>query len=147
MIKEAQIRKLVETQIKGTDMFIVNVVVKPGNQIFVYLDSDNAVTIDDCVSISRFVENSLDRDVEDFELEVSSSGFRPLKLQRQYEKNIGRELKVTLEDGDKHTGRLIQVDDDGIMLKIQKKKKDMEEKFFPFAAIKKAVVEPSFKKK
>jgi len=147
MITKDRIQKLVESQLVDADLFIVDIDVQSGNKILVYLDSDTSVAISDCVTISRFVEKSLDRDVEDFELEVSSAGFMPLKLKRQYVKNVGRTLKVTLKEGDKVTGELVKVEEDAIVLSVAKGKKDSEEKLIAFEDIKKAIVEPSFKKR
>lgn len=147
MITKERIENLVESQIEGTDRFIVEISVKPGNNIQVYLDSDTNITIADCVAISRFVEKSLDRDVEDFELEVSSAGFMPLKFKRQYEKNIGRDLKVSFNEGDKVIGKLISVTDEDFTIEVtKKKKKERFEKTYKFGEAKKVEVEPSFKK-
>lgn len=124
MIRESQIRKLVEEHLAGTDRFIVDVIVKSGNRILVFIDSDTAVLIEHCISLSRFIEKSLDRDTEDFELNVSSSGIdHPYTLARQYVKNVGREVSVTLPDGTKITGTLTAADDKGFDLLEKKKEK------------------------
>ena len=146
MITVERIKKLVESKLEDGEMFIVEVLVRPGNKILVYLDSDTSVTIADCVSISRFIEKSLDRDIEDFELEVSSAGFRPLKLQRQYVKNIGRNIKLDLKEGEKASGKLIKVDENELVIEVVRKKKEHEEVTIPFSEIERALVEPSFKK-
>ena len=128
MINPEKIKQLIEQKIQGTDVFLVEVQISGSNDIVVFLDSDNKITIEDCKSVSRFIESNLDREVEDFSLQVSSAGLdRPLKLQRQYLKNIGQQVKVTKNDGVVETGILLAVEDDGIAIeneKLSKKKKD-----------------------
>ena len=128
MINPEKIKQLIEQKIQGTDVFLVEVKISGSNDIVVFLDSDNKISIEDCKSVSRFIESNLDREVEDFSLQVSSAGLdRPLKLQRQYLKNIGQEVKVTKNDGVEETGILLAVEDDGIAIeneKLSKKKKD-----------------------
>ena len=129
MIKEEFIRNLAEQHIAGTGKFIVEVKVKPGNRIMVFVDADNGVTIDDCVKLSRFIESNLDRNTEDFELEVSSAGLDfPLTSARQFKKNIGKEVKVILKGGITKTGLLTSISDNEIEItetiteRINKKK-------------------------
>ncbi len=108
MITENQIRELVEEKIAGTPNYIVEVAIRPVNQISVFIDSDEKVSIKDCVAVSKHIESKLDREIEDFELEVSSAGAdQPLKLVRQYKKRIGRQVEVLKTDGQKITGKLI----------------------------------------
>ena len=73
MIEKGVITQLVEEKLASSDNYLVDVVVKPGNLIIIEIDNDEAVCIDDCVELSRYVEEHLDRDVEDFELEVGSA--------------------------------------------------------------------------
>lgn len=114
MIKEEHIRNIAEQHLAGTDKFIVSVKVKPGNKIIIFIDADSSVSISDCAQLSRFVESSLDRGQEDFDLEVSSAGLDyPLMLQRQYKKNTGREVKVILKNGNVKTGFLNGADENG----------------------------------
>jgi ribosome maturation factor RimP len=129
MIKEEFIRSLAEQHIAGTDKFIVDVKVKQGNRILVFVDADNGVTIADCAKLSRFIESNLDRNTEDFDLEVSSAGLDlPLILARQYKKNMGREVKVILKSGLVKTGILTNISEkeleitETIIEKINKKK-------------------------
>jgi ribosome maturation factor RimP len=144
MITEQQVKNIIESKIKGTDIFIVDLFVKPGNRIMVYLDSDSSLTIDDCVDISKHIEKNLDRDTEDFSLDVSSAGLsQPLKHIRQYTKNIGRYLNIVLNDGTKMHGKLQNVDDDGIIIELKKKKEITEERI-NFDTIKKAKIEITF---
>lgn len=123
MIDKNKIVELVEEKLTG-DQFIVSIDVSPSNQISVLLDSDKGITIRDCVNISRQIEGNLDREDEDFELSVSSSGLgQPFKILRQYKKNINKEIEVVLKDGRKLEGILKQVDEDGFELETSKKEK------------------------
>lgn len=117
MILKEQIVELVNEKINGTHLFLIDVKVLPGNKIEVYIDGDNGLAINDCVDISRHIEKSLDREVEDFSLEVSSPGAtQPLKMTRQYIKHIGRDLELKLNDGSTLTGTLTQIGDGEIVL-------------------------------
>ena len=129
MILESQIRKWTDEHLEGTDRFLVEVYVKPGNRILIFIDSDTSVLIDHCISLSRFIESHLDRDKEDFELNVSSAGLdQPYRMVRQYIKNIGREVAVTLPDGQRITGTLISTNDEAfeVLEKIKVKKQITE---------------------
>ena len=91
---------------------------------YIDIDGDNGVTIDDCIELSRTVESQLDRDVEDFALDVSSAGAdQPLKLTRQFIKNIGRDLEAVTFDGEKVEGELVAADEASITLHIPAAKK------------------------
>lgn len=99
MIDAVRIREIAEAQMDGTDLFVVDVRVAPGNGIEVVVDSDTQVGIDRCVALSRAIEASLDREQEDFELTVTSAGIgQPLRMLRQYRKLIGREVEVVLKE-------------------------------------------------
>lgn len=105
-------------------MFLVGIEVKTGNVIVVEIDSDEAVSIDDCVALSRWLEEHLDRDKEDFELEVGSAGITsPFKVLRQYVKNIGNEVEILLKAGVKLTGVLKEADENGIVVTVEKQVK------------------------
>ncbi len=132
MITEAKIKNLVEAYLKGKEIFLVDAVVKTGNHISVFIDGDHGVTIENCREINHFLSESLDRDTEDFDLTVSSAGAdRPLKLARQYKKNIGKAMDVVTKTGDKITGVLQSVREDGFDLEttpVKKPKKELENK-------------------
>ena len=142
-------------EIEGSDLFVVDVQISTSNQITVLLDSWSSVSIDDCVRISRKIEHTLDRDIEDFSLEVSSAGLdHPFVVIDQYKKNIGRNMQVIDIEGEKTKGKLLTVSNEGIELEIEKiikvegkKKKQsvMEKLAFPFANIKSTKIEISFK--
>ncbi len=102
---------------ENPSLFLIDLKVHPDNRIDVIIDGDNGVTVDDCINVSRAVEHNLDRDKEDFALQVMSAGVSEgLTHQRQYKKNIGRKLKVKTEDNNSIEGELTSVTDDNITL-------------------------------
>jgi ribosome maturation factor RimP len=144
-MQKSKIVRLVEEAIQGTDQFIVDVSVKNDNLILVYLDADSAVTIADCIKVSRHIEDNLDREIEDFELRVSSAGLDyPIRLQRQFVKNTGKLIAILCEDGEKQQGKLLSFDKTSITIeKITTKKQGKLKKesvaepvTIPFTAIK-----------
>ncbi|MDR2287365.1 MAG: ribosome assembly cofactor RimP [Prevotellaceae bacterium] len=126
MIDRTLVVELVEKKIAGTDMFIVDVEVKTGNIISIVLDSDTAVSIDNCADINKFVCSSLESLGEDvFELTVYSAGLsEPLKLKRQYIKHTGEEVETLRKSGEKRKGILQRVEDDFIEIEYPVKKKE-----------------------
>ncbi|MDF1570700.1 MAG: ribosome assembly cofactor RimP [Bacteroidales bacterium] len=154
MIQESKVRELVISRIKGSGLFLVDVVMGKSNDIRVLVDSMEGVRIEECVELSRWLTAELDQVDENFSLEVSSPGLgAPLVLKQQYEKNLGRSVEVVFLDGKKRKGILKAVDDEGIALEVtekmvaggsQKKKKNVVvSKSFAFSDIKstKVVVE------
>ena len=132
MISKEQIAELVEESLQNTDLFLVEVKVKPANVIEVYVDADSAVNIDQCVAISRFVESKMDRDAEDFELSVFSWGLSgALKLDRQLQKYVGKDVEVKTKELGKIQGKLIAFDVEKVEIapapKKTSKKKPAEE--------------------
>lgn len=125
MISAESIRNLLQEELIAKGLFLVDVIVRPGNKISVYIDNMKGVTLEECIVVNRFLEAKLDRDTEDFELEVSSPGLdRPLKLPVQFEKNIGRMLDVVKSDGIKITGRLLESGSEGLRLDTEVAVKD-----------------------
>lgn len=131
MITEELIYKLTEEALEGSDYFVVDVIVKKSELIMVFLDSDTSVSIDKCIEVSRFIEGNLNRDEEDFELRVSSSGLdHPLTMPRQMKKYIGKNLDIELQDGSKFRCKLLEVNELGLSVelilvkKINKMKKE-----------------------
>ena len=123
MIDKKIIENLVN-EILTEDQFLVGVTVSSGNVIHVMVDSDNAISINQIVEISRFIESKLDRETEDYELSVFSAGLsEPLQLVRQYKKNVGMELDVLLISGLKMTGVVKEVNDQAISLEVTTKEK------------------------
>jgi len=124
LITEDTIRALIDEKIDGTDYYVLSLDIKPGNNITVELESSGPVGITDCVDISRQIEHNLDRENEDFSLQVSSPGLdKPLRDYRQYIKNVGRELKVRLTDDSETSGELIEADAGKIKLRTSRKER------------------------
>tara|TARA_B100001059_G_scaffold42834_2_gene34738 strand:+ start:48818 stop:49285 length:468 start_codon:yes stop_codon:yes gene_type:complete len=98
-------------------VFLVDFKISADKSIKVILDGDKEVNVKDCINISRAIEGALDRDEEDFSLEVASAGVgSPLKFPRQYQKNLGRKLEVVSTEGLKFQGELTHVKEDAIEL-------------------------------
>jgi ribosome maturation factor RimP len=114
MITKEKIEALVKEKIEGTPLFLVDIKVSPANKIEVFIDGDAGLAISDCVDVSRHVEKNLDREIEDFSLEVSSPGATaPLTTARQYKKHLGRELEVSLMNGEVIVGKLVDLNVNG----------------------------------
>ncbi|GAA0874153.1 ribosome assembly cofactor RimP [Wandonia haliotis] len=158
MLDREKITALAEERMAELDkgLFIVDLRISDTNVISLEIDSETGgVSIDDCVRVSRNIEHNLDREEQDFELSVSSAGLdKPLRVLKQYPKNIGRELKVKTVSGDKVEGVLTEADAEGIVLQTSrkeriegKKKKELIVEDIPlkYADIKEAKVVISFK--
>ncbi len=137
------------------DCFTVDIDLKPGQKLYVFIDSDSGFTFERCQKISRFLESHLDSNGwlgEKYLLEVSSPGIdRPLKFPRQYVKNIGRNLSVTLIDKTQQSGSIIAADELQVTLantvveREGKKKKEVTvETPIPYDQIEKAVIQLGF---
>jgi ribosome maturation factor RimP len=124
MIEKQKIEGLVAEFIKGTGLFLVTVKVSNANRITVLADKKEGITIDECAAIHRHIENGLDRETEDFELQVSSPGLdTPFAVIDQYYKNEGKKVEVTDNEGSKYTGRLKNVTAGGFELETEIKTK------------------------
>jgi len=122
MISKANIEALVAEVLDAETEFLVAVNVTGSNHIVVVIDGDNGVPIKRCVEISRHIEGNLDREIEDFELEVSSAGVTsPLLLARQYIKNVGRMVDVLLNSGENFQGKLIAASETHFSIVFQQK--------------------------
>ncbi len=114
---EEFVRNLIETQ---ENLFLIEVKITPANKVTVLLDGDNGVTIDDCTKVNKALYKFIEENNlfgGNFSLEVSSAGVdKPLKLLRQYKKNIGRKVKVTLIDGCIVEGKLTDVTTEDITI-------------------------------
>lgn len=154
-LKQAII-KSVENHLPDENHFLVEVKVEEiggKTKVLILIDSDQGVTIQACARISRQVSEELEANemIEDaYVLEVSSPGVDfPLNSKRQYQKNIGRELKLTLISGTDVLGKFLEMDEEKLKLLVKKKEKGKkateEEVFVPFAEIKKSIVQVSFK--
>jgi ribosome maturation factor RimP len=141
MIEKQTIQGLVEEFIKGTGLFLVAVKVSSANRITVLADKSEGITIDECASIHRHIESSLDREKEDFELQVSSPGLDlPFGVIEQYYKNQGRKVEVIDNEGSKFTGKLKNVTSGGFELeaevKVKGKTRELKDLSFNFEQIK-----------
>jgi len=155
MVDKKKITAFVKEQL-DENMFLVEVTVNASNVIKVFIDSFEGVTIDQCVKISRGLEQKLDRDKEDFELQVSSPGLsEPFRVKEQYLKNVGQNVEIVTAEGVKLEGELLDAGDDEIVLKTAKrerveghKKKQLivKEHQLKYGEIKSAKVVVSFKK-
>ena len=135
MIEKQKIQGLIEEFIKGTALFLVAVKVSNANRITVLADKKDGITIDECAAIHRHIEEGLDRETEDFELQVSSPGLdTPFTVIDQYFKNEGKKVEVTDNDGSKYTGKLKNVTEGGFELEteIKTKGKTIEHKDISF---------------
>ncbi|HRG53748.1 MAG TPA: ribosome assembly cofactor RimP [Bacteroidia bacterium] len=124
MITIDLIKKLADEKLAEGTNFIVDISVKPGNKIIVLLDNDKGVSIADCVAMSRHIESNLDREKDDFELNVMSPGLsEPFKILRQYQKNIDKYVDVVTKENKKLTGKLLSATEDGILLETKSKER------------------------
>lgn len=124
MITVDSIKKLADEKLTEGSNFIVDISVKPGNKIIVLLDNDKGVSIADCVAMSRHIEFNLDREKDDFELNVMSPGLtEPFKILRQYQKNIGKHVDVITKENKKITGKLLKATEEGIVLETKSKER------------------------
>ncbi|GAA0877660.1 ribosome maturation factor RimP [Algoriphagus jejuensis] len=150
------IEELVEKHLPDESHFVVEVKMeeKAGKTtLLILIDADQGVTIRACSKVSRAVSEELEAKEmigDAYVIEVSSPGVDfPLSSRRQYQKNIGRELKLTLDSGPDVTGKLVEIDSENVTLLVKKKEKGKkateEEVLFPFAEIKKSIVQVSFK--
>lgn len=158
MIKKETILALAQERIDelNRDLFIVDLTISSSYVIHLEIDSEKcSVSIDDCIRVSRNIEHNLDREEQDFELSVSSAGLdRPLRVWKQYPKNIGRSLKLKTTDGRKLEGELLKVEADFIEIGFEetlktegKKKKEIVNQVIrlDFDHIQEAKVVVSFK--
>ncbi len=130
------------------DIFLVDIKIKPINNIKIYLDADSGLGIEKCIRINRALYKIMEEMAiypdGDFSLEVSSPGIEePLKLHRQYIKNTGRNMEVTLQDGSKQSGKLLSVTENEILIEFtegKNKKAVVKQLTIPFDTIKEAVV-------
>ncbi|MFT3752911.1 MAG: ribosome assembly cofactor RimP [Paludibacter sp.] len=121
MISKDSIYQSVEQFLTDSDYYIVDVKVTPDNHISVEIDSFDGVSLEFCVEVNRHIESQFDREVEDYQLEVSSAGLtEPFKVKKQYEKNIGNEVETLTKAGKKVTGILTEVNDNDFVLQTEK---------------------------
>jgi ribosome maturation factor RimP len=122
MIDKNVVRTLVDQWLEDKDYFLTDLTISADDRIVVEIDHQDGVWIEDCVSLSRFIEDGLNRDEEDFELEVGSAGIgQPFKVLRQYEIHQGERVEVLTADGRKLQGVLSDVTADSFAVTTQEK--------------------------
>nr|WP_319401315.1 ribosome assembly cofactor RimP [uncultured Carboxylicivirga sp.] len=134
MIDQTLIENIVAEKFEQDDVFIVELAVKPGNKIVLVIDSDNGIPISYCIEVSKLIDSKFDRDVEDFELEVSSAGIgQPFKVLRQYYKNLGNDVEILTTGGNKIKGKLTAVNEEQFSVEVEemvkvegKKRKELQ---------------------
>ncbi|MCD8290887.1 MAG: ribosome assembly cofactor RimP, partial [Prevotella sp.] len=118
------VKEIVEEWLKDKEYFLVSIEIDQDNKIVIEIDHADGVWIDDCVQLSRFIEDHLDRDKEDYELEVGSAGLgQPFKVPQQYINFIGKDVEVLNEDGKKYKGVLKSVVGRDFVLTVKEKMK------------------------
>lgn len=145
MIDKETIKAIVEECVKGSERFLVAVKVSAANKIIVLADSKAGITIDECALIHRFIENRLDREIEDFDLQVSSPGLDlPFLVLEQYYKNEGKKIEVIDIEGKQYSGTLKNVTDGGFELetemRVKGKAREIKDVSFNYDRVKSARV-------
>lgn len=129
MIEKKVVKALVDEWLSDKDYFLTDLTITPDSRIVVEIDHEEGVWIEDCVQLSRFIEGGLDRDAEDYELEVGSAGIgQPFKVLRQYEIHQGERVEVLTAEGRKFIGELGGVTPDTFSLTITEKVKKTGDK-------------------
>ena len=151
MINKEKIKKIACTKAHDLNGYIVDVSVSSANEIIVYFDKNGGVNVDECVSISRYINDNFDRDIEDYALTVCSPGLTsPFKIKEQYQINQGREVVVKKNDGKKVSGILKNYENQ-LTLAVKKKEKGSKSKYInsdieiPFDEIKETRLKIKFK--
>lgn len=125
MIDKRTVSQIVEEWLQGKEYFVVDINVSPDDKILVEIDHAEGVWIEDCVELSRFIESKLNREEEDYELEVGSAGIgQPFKVLEQYYIHVGCDVEVLAKSGIKYTGVLKEADEEKFVIAIQKKVKE-----------------------
>lgn len=125
MIEKKTVCQIVDEWLQDKDYFLVEVTISPDDKIVVEIDHKEGVWIEDCVDLSRYIESKLNREEEDYELEVGSAGIgQPFKVLQQYLNYVGSEVEVLIKDGRKLQGVLKEADEQHFVLTVQKKVKE-----------------------
>ena len=124
MISKDTVRSIVEEWLDGKEYFLVDIEINPDDRIVVEIDHADGVWIEDCVALSRYIEDHLSRDEEDYELEVGSAGLgQPFKVPQQYHCFVGKDVEVLDADGKKYKGVLKSVDGGDFTVTVEEKQK------------------------
>lgn len=122
MIDKNVVKSLVEEWLEGKDYFLVDIQISSDDKIVVEIDHADGVWIEDCVELSKYIEDRLSRDEEDYELEVGSAGLgQPFKVPQQYKIFVGKEVEVLDKDGKKVKGVLKSVDGNDFVVAVNEK--------------------------
>jgi ribosome maturation factor RimP len=121
MVGKDDVNQVINEYLQGSDLYLVDLKITPDSRILIEIDSFKGVSLDDCIGLNRFIESKIDREVEDYELEVSSAGLtEAFKVLKQYEKNIGKEVEVLTTEGKKLIGILSFAGEEEFGLTIEK---------------------------
>lgn len=124
MIDKVAVNQVVVEYLQDSELYLVDLKITQDNRVQIEIDAFKGVSLDDCIGLNRFIESKIDREIEDYELEVSSAGLtEPFKVLKQYEKNLGKEVEVLTTEGKKMTGVISQVAEDQFGLTIEKSMK------------------------
>ena len=124
MIEKSKVKSIVEEWLEGKEYFLVDVEVSADDRIVVEIDHADGVWIEDCCELSRYIEEHLSRDEEDYELEVGSAGIgQPFKVEQKYINCIGKQVEVLADDGQKYKGELLGVEGRQFTVKTQEKQR------------------------
>lgn len=124
MIEKKTVCQIVNEWLEEKDYFLVEVTISPDNKIAVEIDHKEGVWIEDCVELSRYIESKLNREKEDYELEVGSAGIgQPFKVLQQYYIHVGEEVEVLTNEGAKVCGTLKGANETGFVVTVNKKVK------------------------
>ena len=122
MIDKNVVTRIVNEWLEGKDYFLVDITVSPDDKIVVEIDHAEGVWIDDCVELSRYIESKLNREEEDYELEVGSAGIgQPFKVLKQYLIHIGTDVEVLAKDGKKYVGVLSDANKENFTITVETK--------------------------
>lgn len=122
MIDKNVVKKLVDEWLEGKEYFLVDIQISADAKIVVEIDHADGVWIEDCVELSKFIEERLSRDEEDYELEVGSAGLgQPFKVPQQYINFIGKEVEVLDQDRRKIRGILKSVEGEKFVVSVNEK--------------------------
>lgn len=134
MINKSVVENIVLAYLEGKAEQLINCTISPDNRILVEVDSFEGVDVDFCVALSHHIQDNLDREVEDYELEVGSVSITdPFKTKMQFDKNLGNDVEVLTKDGRKLHGVLVNVEDDHfeveaeVLVQVEGKKKKQKE--------------------
>jgi ribosome maturation factor RimP len=125
MIDKNVVKKIVDEWLKDNDYFLVDIQISQDDKIVVEIDHADGVWIEDCVALSKYIEDHLNRDEEDYELEVGSAGIgQPFKVVQQYVNHVGKIVEVLTAEGKKERGVLKSVDGSNFVVSVKEKVKE-----------------------